>query len=148
MSLRRQLRVFVVDDDPVIVTTLAAIFRLHDEFDVKPFVGPLEAAEAIRTEPPDVLIAEVMMSSLSGFDLAIQVRGMHPGCKVLLFSGDPNASEMNEAARIKGFDFEILAKPVHPVELLKRIHETSGRPYDRPTPLQVSRETFANQRDL
>jgi YesN/AraC family two-component response regulator len=74
-------------------------------------------------EEPDLLISDVAMPVLSGIDLAIQVRERHPKCRVLLVSGHPDSVYWLEAARARGHEFEILAKPIHPQTLLRRIHE-------------------------
>ena len=117
----RQLRVFVVDDESIITITLGLILRKHG-FDARLFVLPMEALTASREAAPDLLITDVVMPLLSGIDLAIQMHEHCPDCKVLLFSGQPTTSDLLERARDKGHDFEALAKPVHPVELLEKIH--------------------------
>jgi DNA-binding NtrC family response regulator len=79
-------RIFVVDDEPIIGSTLAMILRLHG-FDARPFTAPLAALMAARCEAPDALISDVVMPSISGVQLAIQIHEACPNCKVLLFSG-------------------------------------------------------------
>jgi DNA-binding response OmpR family regulator len=116
----RQPLVFVVDDERVITTTLGLILRQHG-FDAHSFELPMEALRACREMAPDLLITDVVMPLLSGIDLAVQVRQHCPDCKVLLFSGQPATTDLLEMARAKGHDFEALAKPVHPVELLEKI---------------------------
>jgi len=121
MSPVRNLpRVFVVDDEAVIATTLGMILS-QQGFDAHPFNLPLEALRAAREEAPDLLISDVMMPLLSGIELAIQMREHCPDCKVLLFSGQAATSHLLEDARASGHDFEVLSKPVHPGDLLKKI---------------------------
>lgn len=117
---RIQPRVFVVDDESVISSTLGLILR-GQGFEAHSFHLPVEALRVSRETPPDLLITDVVMPELSGIDLAIQTRELHPNCKVLLFSGQPAISGMLEAARASGHNFEVLAKPIHPGELLERI---------------------------
>jgi len=81
----------------------------------------LEALSAAREMAPDLLISDVVMPLLSGIELAIQLRELCPNCKVLLFSGQAATASMLDSARASGHDFEVLAKPVHPADLLKRI---------------------------
>jgi DNA-binding NtrC family response regulator len=121
---RKQLRVFVVDDEFIIASTLGLILR-NKGFDAVSFKGPLEALEAARSLNPDLLISDVVMPGFSGIELAIRLQAQSPHCKVLLFSGQAATAELLEAARAKGYDFEILSKPVHPIELLKKIAETT-----------------------
>jgi hypothetical protein len=49
-----------------------------------------------------------------------------PSCLVLLFSGQAATADMLREANDRGFEFELLAKPVHPVQLLERVRELIG----------------------
>jgi CheY-like chemotaxis protein len=109
--------VFVVDDEHVIASSLAAILKLHG-YSATFFTSPLEALAAARSIAPDLLISEVAMPSISGIDLAIQLRAQYPTCKILLFSGQPATFDLLEDARGKGHDFDLLLKPILPTELL------------------------------
>ncbi|MGA2349979.1 MAG: response regulator [Terracidiphilus sp.] len=115
------LRVFVVDDEDVIASTLAAILRFQGGFHATSFTDPVKALQAAHTEVPDLLITDVVMPQMSGIDLAIRLREVRPDCKVLLFSGQAATADLLEAARTSGHTFELLAKPVHPADLLASI---------------------------
>jgi CheY-like chemotaxis protein len=113
-------QVFVVDDEPVIASTLAAILQMNG-FSAKFFTCPLEALAAARFESPDLLISDVAMPGISGIDLAIQMKIQHPTCKVLLFSGQASTLDLLQEARAKGHDFQLLSKPTPPAEFLLEI---------------------------
>lgn len=117
--------VFVVDDEPVIASSLAIILR-QVGFDTKFFTEPLEALRAASSEAPDLLISDVVMPLLSGIELAIQMQERCPNCKVLLFSGQASTADMLDSARAKGHNFELLLKPVHPKDLLREIQKVTG----------------------
>jgi DNA-binding response OmpR family regulator len=114
--------VFVVDDDRLIASTTTTILRLNG-YEVRCFVNPLEALEAARTVRPDLIIADVVMPGLSGIDLAVRLKEQCPPCRVLLFSGQAATSDLLEAARGQGHEFKVLAKPIHPTDLLARIKD-------------------------
>jgi CheY-like chemotaxis protein len=120
-------RIFVVDDEPVIATTLAAIL-CNCGFDATSFCKPREALLASRAEAPDLLISDVMMPSLSGIELATQIVDSRPECKVILFSGQALTVDFLDGVRRRGYHFEILTKPVHPAELLRKIQTLAGQP--------------------
>lgn len=123
--------VFVVDDEEIIATTLAIILG-GNGFEAVAFTHPLEALRAAEPRCPDILITDVAMPVLNGIDLAIQFKAIYPQCRVLLFSGALSTSARIEEARRKGFEFPILAKPVHPTELLAAL-----RQLDREDPCSV-----------
>jgi DNA-binding NtrC family response regulator len=120
---QRLYRIFVVDDEDVIASTLAMILRFRGGFHATSFSEPLEALRMAQLEPPDVLISDVVMPNLSGIDLAIQLRERCPACKVLLFSGQAATGPLLDTARSQGYAFELLSKPVHPAMLLARIQD-------------------------
>ena len=112
--------IFVVDDEPVIASSLAAILQMNG-FYARFFTSPLEALAAARSDSPDLVISDVAMPGLSGIDLAIQMRAQHPNCKILLFSGQAATLDLLEGARTQGYDFRFLQKPVIPSEFLSEI---------------------------
>ena len=120
MSSQLVPRVFVVDDEHVISSTLAAILELHG-YSATSFTSPLEALAAARSRPPDLLISDVAMPGLSGVDLAIQMKAQYPECKILLFSGQAATEDLLKDARSQGHIFPLLQKPVHPSIILSRI---------------------------
>jgi CheY-like chemotaxis protein len=124
VSPRSSSSIFVVDDEPVIAASLAAILQMNG-FSVRFFTCPLEALAAACSESPDLIISDVAMPGISGIDLAIQMRAQYPNCKVLLFSGQAATSDLLENARAQGYDFRLLQKPVHPSEFLFEIGQLS-----------------------
>ncbi|MGA3131934.1 MAG: response regulator [Terracidiphilus sp.] len=125
LKFQVQHRIFVVDDEPTIASTLALILS-QQGFEVTPFTDPLQALRAIQTAPPDLVIADVVMPGLSGIELAIVIRDTYPDCAVLLFSGQIATAAMLEMAKGRGYNFEVLAKPIHPVEMLERVRMGLG----------------------
>src|SRR5271168_2130872 len=96
--------IFVVDDEPVIASSLAAILRMNG-FSARFFTRPLEALAAARSESPDLVISDVAMLGISGIELAIQMTAQCPNCKILLFSGRAATWDLLEGARAQGYDF-------------------------------------------
>ena len=124
-QLPRGTRVFVVDDEQIISSTLATILK-RSGFDAISFTEPLVALREARIAPPDLLISDVMMPELSGVELAILLTKDCPNCKVLLFSGQAATANLLEAARADGHDFQLLSKPIHPADLLLKIKAVTG----------------------
>jgi CheY-like chemotaxis protein len=61
------------------------------------------------------------MPGMSGIEMAITIRREFPSTAILLISGQAATADMLETARRQGHTFELLAKPVHPTVLLKKV---------------------------
>ncbi|HEX3893751.1 MAG TPA: response regulator [Terracidiphilus sp.] len=113
-------KVLVVDDERVIADTLAMILN-QSGFDARAVYSGEKAVDLAASFTPDMLITDVIMADLNGIDAAIMIRSILPSIKILLFSGQAATADLLEKARAKGYEFEILAKPVHPQDLLSRL---------------------------
>jgi len=129
----RHLRILLVDDDKDIVATLRLILRNFGH-EVEVAYDGNEAVEAARRFGPNLLLTDVVMPGKDGVDAAIEIRLMHPDCAVLLISGSTHVADLLSKARAQWMRFELLAKPVHPAELIRRIERLCGismAPQDR-----------------
>ena len=113
-------RVFVVDDDMLIASSLAAILKLHG-YSATSFTSPLEALAAAQASAPDLLISDVAMPGLSGVDLAILINAECPECRILLVSGHATNHDLLKDARGQVNTFQLLQKPVHPSVMLSNV---------------------------
>jgi len=113
-------RVLVVDDERVIADTLAIILN-QNGFEASAVYTGTAAVERARESQPDLVISDVIMPDMNGIEAAIRIRQILPGCKILLFSGQAATADLLEKARAQGHEFEILAKPVHPQDLLTKL---------------------------
>jgi CheY-like chemotaxis protein len=113
-------RVLVADDEQVIANTLAIILN-QAGFEAKAVYSGESAVESLAEFQPNMMISDVIMTGMTGIEAAIKVRAQLPGCKILLFSGQAATADLLEKARAQGHEFEILAKPVHPTDLLAKL---------------------------
>ena len=113
-------RVLVADDEQVIANTLAIILN-QAGFEARAVYSGENAVESLDEFQPNMLISDVIMTGMTGIEAAIKVRAKLPSCKILLFSGQAATADLLEKARAQGHEFEILAKPVHPTDLLAKL---------------------------
>lgn len=113
-------KVLVADDERVIADTLAMILN-QSGFEARAVYSGEQALELAPVFAPDMLISDVIMADLNGICAAIKIRTLLPRIKILLFSGQAATADLLEKARVQGYEFEILAKPVHPQDLLSKL---------------------------
>jgi CheY-like chemotaxis protein len=120
-------KILIVDDEPVIVFTLAVILE-QEGYQTAAAQSGEEAVQLARSFQPDLLLTDVVMGGLNGVEAAIRIVGFLPQCKVLLISGTAAHKSYLAEARERGFDFELLEKPISPPNLLENIRQVLANP--------------------
>jgi CheY-like chemotaxis protein len=117
--------ILVVDDERRIAETLVLILNIKG-YAAEAAHDGASALEICRQRLPDLVVTDVVMPGMNGIELAIAIRRQFPGGRILLFSGQAETLEILEDAKRRGYDFDLLAKPVPPEELLKKVEELIG----------------------
>ncbi len=114
--------VLVVDDEPLIADTLAAILS-NNGYQAAVAYSSAEAIERAHRHRPEVVITDFLMPDSNGIELALAILDIMPACRILVFSGHATPDELVYRMRQRGCSFEILTKPLPPGELLERLAE-------------------------
>lgn len=114
-------RVLVIDDERLVADTLSEILKRF-KYDALPFYNGETAIEAARERCPDFVLSDVIMPRLNGVETVLKIREICPRARVILLSGNAATANLLAEAHSAGHDFELLAKPVHPDELLRHLH--------------------------
>lgn len=122
---RSRASVLVVDDEKIIVDTLAEILN-GAGFEVLSAYDGWTALEKIANRRPDYLLSDVLMPQMNGVELAIAIRKMYPATRIMLFSGQAGISEILLEGQRQGFEFELIAKPIHPLKLIEHLKDSQG----------------------
>jgi DNA-binding response OmpR family regulator len=112
--------VLVVDDERLIADTLSAILAEHGFVAFKAYSGE-EGVRLAQSLRPDIILSDVLMPQMSGIEMAIRVRKLLPSTRIVLLSGQASTAELMRQAEAAGHNFELLAKPIHPEELVMRL---------------------------
>lgn len=115
-----KLKVLIVDDEFTIADTLVEILNGEGYEAVAAATGDSALASA-QSFLPDIVISDVVMPGINGVELGIRIRRNLPKCRVILFSGQTETSDLLGQARKRGHEFEIIAKPIRPQTLLAMI---------------------------
>jgi len=119
---RNGMKLLIVDDEAVITDTLFMILKLSG-FDCMKAYNAERALEIALATPPDLLLTDVMLPGMNGIQLAIKLGERIPAIKVVLLSGQASTAHLLEEYKADGYQFEILAKPVHPTKLIQYINK-------------------------
>jgi CheY-like chemotaxis protein len=115
-------KVLVVDDEKLIADTITEILKRNGFNAVCAYNGE-QALQIARRFSPDYLLADVLMPFMNGVDLAITIRKISAATRILLFSGHANSADLLNDARLKGHQFDVVAKPIHPEKLMQLLRE-------------------------
>jgi|SRR5581483_61272 len=123
----QQPRIFVLDDQPTIADSIAAILRTRD-YEAHACYTSAALLDLASELTPDLLLADVALdpNSINGIEVAIYVQRFHPKCRIILISGNPNSYDLHRRARLEGHEFLLLAKPIPPDKLLDVVAEELG----------------------
>ena len=61
------------------------------------------------------------MPDMSGIDASIAIQKAVPSFRILLFCGQFATAELLKQAKASGYDFELLAKLIHPQDILDKL---------------------------
>ena len=112
--------VFVVDDERVSLTVLESTLEQAGH-PVRSFEDPAEALTAMRTHPPRILVTDLVMSGLSGVDLAREARALDPEIGVVLVTGAGEEEAVTATERLDISSY--LSKPVEPRKLTRAVRQ-------------------------
>jgi CheY-like chemotaxis protein len=124
------IRILIVDDEQSIVDSLRDIIG-SDGYDVMCAYSAEEALAKAAELCPDILLSDVLMPKMHGFELALQLKQICPNCHLLFFSGQAATAQLAQSfvhtfTRL-GYRFELLPKPIHPETLLQKLQDSLTR---------------------
>ncbi len=119
-------RVFVVDDDPAMVEAVLAVLS-HDGFDADGTSDATAALRAVLRTPPDLLVLDVNMPGLTGWEVCdiLRRQPVTAGVPVLFLTGRGEVADRITAMQVGGTDH--LPKPFRAEELRERARLLTGR---------------------
>jgi DNA-binding response OmpR family regulator len=117
------MRILVVDDDPPSVKMISFLLR-EEGYDVISTDNGLEALELVDAEAPDLVILDVMMPNLDGYEVCRRMR-QRTDVPILFLSAKGETVDKVTGLQLGADDY--LAKPFEPAELLARVKAVMRR---------------------
>lgn len=113
-------KILLVDDDPETIKFLKLVLE-RQGYTILEAVNGMQALKAAHSERPDLIVLDVMMPGMDGFEVARSLRN-HPDTSlipILMFTAKTQVED-----KLTGYESGVdiyLTKPVHPVELQANI---------------------------
>jgi DNA-binding response OmpR family regulator len=117
-------RVLIVDDDTAIRELLMTLLRLEG-VEVAAAENGEAALAAVAAQRPDVVVVDVQMPGMDGYDLCRRLKVDASGPRVVMLSGHTSSQDERDG-RAAGAD-AFLRKPFSPLELLETLGVDSDR---------------------
>jgi len=120
------LRILVADDDLGIANSLAELLRAEG-CRVDTASDGLEALAKLESQPFDLLLSDVVMPNMDGYELFQRVREALPDLPILMMTAfHYDKDHIIKRSRMSGLEGVIFKKPVDPDRLRAKIRELVG----------------------
>ena len=133
------LSVLIVDDEPNIVQ-LAKLYLERDNFQADALGDGLSALDSIRSQPPDLVVLDVMLPGLDGFEICRRLRA--EGNQVPIIMVTARDEDIDKILGLELGADDYLTKPFNPRELVARVRAVLRRgisqPSDSQSPIHIA----------
>jgi DNA-binding response OmpR family regulator len=114
------LKILLVDDEEEFVTTLAERLELRG-LQARVALNGEAALKMIEADTPQIVILDVMMPGIGGFEVLRRIKAQHSQLPVILLTGRGSEKEGVKGMQLGAFDY--LMKPLNIEELIKKMQE-------------------------
>ena len=122
----KEPRILVADDDADAVLSLTTLLR-DEGYQVRGVHRGGEVLQAIFQFAPDVVLLDIGMPQMTGYDVARTLRERYGSARPALIAVTGRAADSDkQQARAAGFEHHV-AKPYEPRALLQLIGQLAGR---------------------
>ena len=111
-------KILIVEDDSTILSTLANAFKFFD-FKVFTAMSSEEGLEIYNNQNPDLIILDVMLPGIDGFELCRKIRSQDKQVPIVMLT-----AKNKESDKLLGFELGVddyVTKPFSAKELIARV---------------------------
>ena len=122
-------KILVVEDDPATLRLVDYSLR-HNGYQVFTASNGLEGLRKVQDEKPDLVILDVMLPGIDGFEICHRLRSEPDTAQmpVLMFSAKAQEIDRDTGLKVGADDY--LSKPADPAEIVKRVEGLLTRKAD------------------
>ncbi len=108
-------RLLIVDDDPAVVELLSILLG-DEKFEIETALSGESAIEILRVQSVNVLVTDIQMHGMTGFELIQQARVLDPYISPIVITAYDSYDKVRQALRLGAYDY--IAKPLDNHELI------------------------------
>ena len=113
-------KVVILDDDQFMLDRLVSLFEEHSDYLVIPLNDSRGAAEIIEAEQPELVLIDLYMPHLSGFDVGYLLKSNPKTQDIpIMFMSSDTSKENAKCAFFLGA-IDLIEKPFKPSELIQK----------------------------
>ena len=112
-------RILIVDDDPVVLHLVESMLKANG-YEVDKAADGLDALVKIKQEPPDIVILDIIMPEINGYDVCCELRFNKEFMQIPILILTETEQEIEDSIG-KRVNIEYLKKPVVANLLLDKI---------------------------
>lgn len=138
-TFARSADLLLVDDSPLSLRMLSQLLA-QNRFRVRTVPGGAQALETVRLLPPDLVLLDVTMPGMDGFEVCRQIKA-HPltqDIPVIFLTGNTDMEDILRGFEVGAADY--VTKPFREAELLARVRTHLELKRRRDAELQLIRE--------
>ena len=117
-----QAKILVVDDIPDNVELLAALLRKNNNYHVSTALNGLDAIEKVQFEKPDLILLDIVMPGMSGFEVCERVKANEVTQEIPVIFITATNDPFNEAKGFQVGAVDFIIKPISPQTVLARVN--------------------------
>lgn len=136
-------KVLVADDSLTIQKVIELTFS-EENYEVVSFSNGRDALDYLKNERADIILADVVMPELNGYELCREAKILYPTLPVILLTGTFEPFDKQKALEVKSDDAVI--KPFDSQALIQKVEElTSKAPIVEEKPMGEVKEVFPQE---
>jgi two-component system, OmpR family, alkaline phosphatase synthesis response regulator PhoP len=119
-------KILIIEDDPAISRLVDYSLR-HAGYEVITATNGLEGIRKAHNEAPDLIILDVMLPGMDGFEICARLRSEPDTAQQLILMFSAKAQEIDKNTGLKVGADDYLPKPAAPAEIVSRVAKLLAR---------------------
>lgn len=97
MPAMKKHKIIIVDDHQILIDGLSAILSTNNDIEIiKTYTNGLKLIDEFETLQPDLVLTDISMPQMDGFELTKQIKKLNPNVQVLALSMSANIVDINK----------------------------------------------------